>query len=149
MIQMENSGCQVVIYPGYAEFSHPISRQGQWEQNPKAKNKKWWQQDLNTFVYKRSLEKLDNAGDTKTGNKKAITQFSSSSRKRLLKKLYSFSELPTHLITLTYPKYYPADSKEWKRHLDNFRRVLLIIIQRHGLSGNWNPKNEVLHIIIY
>jgi hypothetical protein len=55
------------------------------------------------------------------GIRNAITKFSSRSRNNLLKKLFSLPKPPTLFITLTY-QYYPADSKEWKRHLDNFRR---------------------------
>jgi hypothetical protein len=124
MIQADNCGCQVVIFPGYTEFSHPISKRGNWKKVPKSEKPKWWQQDFNSFLYKNDLEKLGKANVESIGNRKAITQFTPSSRKRLLKKLHSLSELPSHLITLTYPKYYPADSKEWKRHLDNFRRIL-------------------------
>jgi hypothetical protein len=119
------SGCQVIIFPGYTEFSHPVSKRGNWIENKNKRNRKRGQQDLNAFVYKKELESTRRAILEKRGNRKAITQFSASSRKHLLKKLHSLSELPSILITLTYPKFYPADSREWKRHLDNFRRVLL------------------------
>lgn len=58
------------------------------------------------------------------GNRAAIVKFSSRSRKKLLKKLFSLPLYPSIFITLTYPKFFPAESYEWKRHLDNFRRVL-------------------------
>ncbi|MBI5557674.1 MAG: hypothetical protein HY885_08550 [Deltaproteobacteria bacterium] len=59
------------------------------------------------------------------GDRAAIVKFSSRSRKNLLKKLFSLPLYPSLFLTLTYPKYFPAESHEWKRHLDNFRRVLL------------------------
>jgi len=59
------------------------------------------------------------------GKRAAIIKFSSRSRKNLLKKLFSLPLYPSLFLTLTYPKYFPADSHEWKRHLDNFRRVFL------------------------
>ena len=59
------------------------------------------------------------------GDRTAITKFSARSRKNLLKKLFSLSKYPSLFITLTYPYFFPADSSEWKRHLDNFRHRLL------------------------
>lgn len=56
--------------------------------------------------------------------RQAITKFSPRARKGMLKSLFSLSEYPSLFVTLTYPSYYPADSKEWKRHLDNFFRNL-------------------------
>ncbi len=56
------------------------------------------------------------------GARKAITEFTPRSRKNFLKKVLSLSTYPSVFITLTYPKHYPADCKEWKRHLDNFFR---------------------------
>ncbi len=53
-----------------------------------------------------------------------ITSFSKSSRKRLLQSLYSVTVPPSLFITLTYPKEYPQDSREWKRHLDIFSKRL-------------------------
>lgn len=58
------------------------------------------------------------------GDRSKISGFSSRSRNKLLKTLFSLSRYPTYFITLTY-QFYPADSKEWKRHLDNFRRRLI------------------------
>ena len=42
----------------------------------------------------------------------------------MLRRIFSLSRYPSLLITLTYPKIYPADSAEWKRHLDNLFRTL-------------------------
>jgi len=53
-----------------------------------------------------------------------ITDFSRKSRNRLLKNTLSLEYTPRVFITLTYPTFYPADSSEWKRHLDNFSREL-------------------------
>lgn len=61
------------------------------------------------------------------GQRKQITGFSHRSRKNLLKQLFSLSCYPSLFITLTYPRIYPADSSEWKRHLDNLSRE----IRRH------------------
>ncbi len=60
------------------------------------------------------------------GTRKSITKFSPRSRINLLKKIFSLPTSPSLFITLTYPKYYPAESSEWKRHLDNFRHALKI-----------------------
>lgn len=56
------------------------------------------------------------------GKRKRITSFSHRSRKNLLKQIFCLSEYPSLFVTLTYPRFFPADLKEWKRHLDNFRR---------------------------
>jgi hypothetical protein len=64
-------------------------------------------------------------GEVTRGDRASITTFSSRSRNNLLKKLFSLPISPSVFITLTYPNFYPADSKEWKRHLDNFRKELL------------------------
>lgn len=69
--------------------------------------------------------KSSNYITTSRGNRAAIVKFSSRSRKNLLKKLFSLPLYPSLFITLTYPKYFPAGSDEWKRHLDNFRRIFL------------------------
>jgi len=53
-----------------------------------------------------------------------IKHFSRKSSLRLKKLLFSLQESPTEMITLTYPKYYPADSTEWKKHLDTFGKWL-------------------------
>lgn len=57
-----------------------------------------------------------------------ITGFSASSRRRLIKELQSIDRTrsaPVRLfVTLTYPRFFPADSSEWKRHLDKFRKRL-------------------------
>lgn len=58
------------------------------------------------------------------GERKKITGFSHRSRKNLLKQIFSLSAYPSIFITLTYPRNYPADSNEWKRHLDNFSREI-------------------------
>ena len=66
------------------------------------------------------------------GLRRAIQGFSSSARKLLLKRLFSLSQYPSLFITLTYPRIFPADSQEWKRHLDNFFRSL-----RRDFPGAW------------
>ncbi len=58
------------------------------------------------------------------GNRKQITTFSHRSRKNLLKQLFCLSQYPSLFVTLTYPRFFPADSEEWKRHLDNFSREI-------------------------
>ena len=65
---------------------------------------------------------FSNRGEPKGGKRKSISKFSPRSRNNLLKKIFALSRYPSLFITLTYPKLYPADSKEWKRHLDNFYR---------------------------
>jgi hypothetical protein len=66
------------------------------------------------------------------GTRRKIKVFSSRSRKNMLKKLFCLSEYPSLFVTLTYPKLYPADSYEWKRHLDNFFRSL-----RRDFPNSW------------
>lgn len=56
------------------------------------------------------------------GKRSKITQFSPRARKNMLKAIFGLSQYPSIFITLTYPRFYPADSQEWKRHLDNFFR---------------------------
>ncbi len=58
------------------------------------------------------------------GPRSSIKVFSARARKLMLKRLFSLSTYPSLFITLTYPRIYPADSEEWKRHLDNFFRSL-------------------------
>lgn len=58
MIQADDSGCQVVICPGYTELNHPISRKGNWGEIKQTGEKKSWQQEFNSFLYKKSLERL-------------------------------------------------------------------------------------------
>jgi len=60
-----------------------------------------------------------NRGKKKRGK---IHAFSNKSRNRMRIALFSLNSKPYHFITLTYPKDWPADSTEWKRHLDNFSK---------------------------
>ena len=53
-----------------------------------------------------------------------VTGFSADSRRRLIRFLLSLETPPELMITLTYPEKWPDDAKQWKRHLDNFRREL-------------------------
>jgi len=70
---------------------------------------------------------------TKGGGKRGVIRdFSKQARLRLMKKLMSLSQAPKHFVTLTYPAVYPADSSEWKNHLDNFFRVL-----HDRFPGHW------------
>jgi len=66
------------------------------------------------------------------GKRGEIQDFSKQARLRLMKKLMSLSQAPKHFITLTYPAVYPADASEWKKHLDNFFRVL-----HDRFPGHW------------
>lgn len=75
--------------------------------------------------FKSPLPSRCNWATASRGNRKSITAFSPRARNNLLKKLFSLSQQPSIFITLTYPQYFPADSHEWKRHLDNFRRVFM------------------------
>jgi len=99
------------------------------------------------------------------GTRQAISKFTPRSRSNLLKRIFSLSSFPTLFVTLTYPKYFPADSKEWKRHLDNFRHELLIRYpnlwffwklepQKRGaphfhLIGSLGPKENVVYLRNY
>jgi len=66
------------------------------------------------------------------GDRGAITQFSPGARRNFLKNIFSLSTLPDLAITLTYPGIYPADSRAWKRHLDNFSSEF-----RDRFPGSW------------
>jgi len=72
--------------------------------------------------FKDDRVKPFSSGSGGGGTRKSITEFSKSSRKNFLKNIFSRSSYPSLFLTLTYPNKYPADSKEWKRHLDNFFR---------------------------
>ena len=67
------------------------------------------------FKYKRTTK-------AKRGK---ISGFSRGSRFRLLKVLFSLTVLPTHFLTLTYPKNFSVDARRWKRDLDVFSKALL------------------------
>lgn len=74
------------------------------------------------------LRKQNNPAKVRPGDSSPrgrISSFSSRSRQRLLERLLSLSVPPTCMITLTYPRFYPADAKVWKKHLDNFAKALL------------------------
>lgn len=71
-------------------------------------------------------------GKPARGDRQKVTKFSRRSRTNFLKKVFSLFELPGVFVTLTYPGHYPAESSEWKRHLDNFSKELL----RH-FPGSW------------
>lgn len=58
------------------------------------------------------------------GDRKAITIFSASSRRNLLKRFTSLSHPPNLFVTLTYPGEFPHDAAIWKRHLDAFSHRL-------------------------
>lgn len=66
------------------------------------------------------------------GKRRPIKNFSPASRRCLLKRLFALSEYPSLFITLTYPKVYPEDCTEWKRHLDNLSRDL-----KRNYPGSW------------
>ena len=83
-----------------------------------------------------------------------ISQFSRESRKRMLTtlcQLRSDAVLP-QFITLTYPKEFPHDSSEWKRHLDNFWKR---VIRRYpSASAIWKLEPQTrgaphYHLIAY
>ena len=59
------------------------------------------------------------------GNRSYVSGFSRSSRLRLMRLLATLRrDCVPIFITLTYPSSWPSDPKDWKRHLDNFRRQL-------------------------
>jgi len=76
------------------------------------------------------------------GDRARISTFSPRARNNLLKRLFSLSVLPELFITLTYPKYYPADSCEWKRHLDNYRHKLLEIFPSAWFFWKLEPQKR-------
>lgn len=51
------------------------------------------------------------------GKRGKIKDFSRKARNRLGQFLFSLPTIASFFATLTYAKFYPADSKEWKRHL--------------------------------
>jgi len=54
-----------------------------------------------------------------------ITSFSHRSRYRLLVAMAEARAVPTHFITLTYPRVWPVSPRDWKRHLDSLVKRLL------------------------
>jgi len=55
-----------------------------------------------------------------------IKGFSRASRRRLMEKVAQLRrDLIPLFVTLTYPSLYPSGSREYKRHLDNFRRRMV------------------------
>lgn len=126
MLQADPLGCQVAIYPGYSQFWHPRTEQGTRQQVVRTKKRRK-QLTLQHPALQLALDELEKKAKAKKesrGTRKAITRFSKRSRLHLQKKLYSLSQPPKFLITLTYPNFFPACAEEWKRHLDNFRRAL-------------------------
>lgn len=59
------------------------------------------------------------------GNRSYVSGFSPASRLRLMRLLATLRrDCVPIFVTLTYPSVWPSEPKEWKRHLDNFRRQL-------------------------
>lgn len=59
------------------------------------------------------------------GNRSYVSGFSASSRLRLMRLLATLRrDCVPIFVTLTYPSIWPTDPKQWKKHLDNFRRQL-------------------------
>lgn len=56
------------------------------------------------------------------GKRKAISEFTGESRFRLFQLLHSLTYETVTFVTLTYPKVFPVDGKEFKAHLKAFRR---------------------------
>jgi len=71
-----------------------------------------------------------------------ITGFSSASRRRLLKTLFSLTEYPEHFITLTYPKEFPLDSRKWKRDIDTFEKALKRAFPRAWFVWKLEPQKR-------
>lgn len=61
-----------------------------------------------------------------------IKGFSRKSRNRLRIQIFSLKIAPLHFQTLTYPKEWPVDSTEWKRHLDNMEKAI-----KRQFPGSW------------
>lgn len=60
------------------------------------------------------------------GNRRKITEFSSSSRNNMLRKMARIRSLDDALfVTLTYPDEFPDDPAEWKRHLSVLRKRMM------------------------
>lgn len=83
-----------------------------------------------------------------------ISQFSRESRKRMLTtlcQLRSDAALP-QFITLTYPKEFPHDSSEWKRHLDNFWKRIIRLYPEASAIWKLEPQTRGAphyHLIAY
>lgn len=56
------------------------------------------------------------------GKRKAISEFTGESRFRLFQLLHSLTYETVTFVTLTYPKVFPVDGKEFKAHLKAFKR---------------------------
>ena len=83
-----------------------------------------------------------------------ISQFSRESRKRMLDtlcQLRSDAILP-QFITLTYPKEFPHDSAEWKRHLDNFWKRIIRLYPQASAVWKLEPQDRSAphyHLLAY
>lgn len=75
------------------------------------------------------LQVTGTAPESEPPKRGEITGFSHASRRRLIRELQSIDRTraaPVRaFVTLTYPRFFPACSREWKRHLDMFRKRLL------------------------
>ena len=83
-----------------------------------------------------------------------ISQFSRESRKRMLDtlcQLRSDAILP-QFLTLTYPKQFPHESSEWKRHLDNFWKRIVRLYPQASAVWKLEPQDRCAphyHLLVY
>ena len=79
---------------------------------------------FNGYTEIKQIHYYSSSPPVSRGNRRQITAFSHRSRKNLLKQIFCLSQYPSLFVTLTYPRFFPADPEEWKRHLDNFSREI-------------------------
>ena len=69
------------------------------------------------------------------GDRGKITEFTDSSRSRMLKYLRECCPTYTHMVTLTYPGFFPSDGREVKNHLRKFIQELKRYDFRNSISS--------------
>lgn len=86
----------------------------------------------------RSTARLDMDAPVRRKTRSAITRFSLSSSARMSKFLRECDAVYTHFITLTYPKLFPEDGRECKRHLKIFLQRLRERCARKGSGESFS-----------
>lgn len=87
------------------------------------------------------------------GPRGGVREFSAASRRRLVATL---GKIPPHrrpvFLTLTYPRVWPSDSQQWKRHLHIFRRRLDRISPQSSYIWKLEPQRRGAphyHLLLY
>lgn len=87
------------------------------------------------------------------GLRSVVCGFSRSSRRRLMQKLAMLDQKARpYFVTLTYPKEFPLESTQWKRHFDNWCKRLHRRYSSAGLIWRLEPQRRGaphFHCLVY